>query len=172
MLTITTFQEIPTDVKNDIDLLYTIASWKNINYTNKRLQEPTIATTVVYENDILVGVSSILMRSIYNIPRIMNRYYYNDGSKGLVPKHWTGKIRKTFVDMFDQQADLAFKLGYTGVFTSRETNKAFPRLCKGLNEYSKYEWNTDDSLHQVTYSDAAKQYIIWAGDKYEYTRSI
>ena len=173
MLNITTLREIPESIQNDITLLYKIASFKNKNYTEARLKEPVIGTTVVYEDDILVGVSTILMRTCYNLPRIMNRYYYNDGSKGLRPKHFTGKIRKTFVDMFDQQTDLVYSLGYTGCFTSREKSTGFDRLVDGLNEYSKYSWKWD-SKHLVNYNDSPNnwQYIIYTGDKYEYTRSI
>ena len=74
-------------------------------YSKSELKEPIIGTTVVYEDKLLVGVSSILMRDIYNIPRIMNRYYYNDGSRGMIPKNFTGKIRGTSVEMIDQQVE-------------------------------------------------------------------
>ena len=140
------------------------------NYTKKKLIEPTLATTTVYEDDVLIGAASILKRDYFNVPRVLNRYFYLDTMKGMLPSGFTGLIRKTLVDLIDQQTDLVYELGYTGAFTSRETPKALPRLCKGLNEFSKYEWKYDiDTKHKV--SKESFQYIIYTGDKYEYTNS-
>ena len=173
MQSITTLREIPSEIQDDLALLYLQASLNNENYTVNRMKEPTIATTVVYEDDVLVGASSILMREFFTVPRIMNRYFYADlGFRGLLPSGFNGNIRSTFAVMFEQQADLIYKLGYTGCFTSREKKTAFPRLVRGLNDYSKYKWEYDlDNTYCVT-EDYQRQYIIWTGDKYEDTRSI
>ena len=141
------------------------------NYTKKRLQEPVLGVTTIRDHTSLKGVASILKREYFSVPRILNRYYFIDDMKGMLPSSFTGLIRKSLVDIVDQQTDLVYELGYTGAFTSRETSKALPRLCKGLNEFSKYEWKCDvDTKHQVT--ENSWQYIIYTGDKYEYRRSI
>ena len=173
-LKVITYEKVPTHIQNDIDLIYLEASSNNSNYSKSELKEPIIGTTVVYEDKLLVGVSSILMRDIYNIPRIMNRYYYNDGSRGMIPKNFTGKIRGTSVEMIDQQVDLVFKLGYEGAFTSREKFKGYERFFTGIKETSQYDWETDyEKRYCVNYNsqnDNNWQLIMWTGKKYEHSK--
>lgn len=167
---IKTLQEIPEETQVDIDVLYSLAGIQYINYTPERMKDPTLATTVVYEDDYLVGVSSIIKREGYNIPRIMHRYYYDDGKNGLIPKNFNGKIRTCIAEMMDQQVDLVKKLGYPGAFTSRETFKGFERTYTGINELSKYDWHTDlENRYFIT--DDSWQFIMWTGDKYEHSNN-
>lgn len=172
-LQVSTYEIVPINIQQDIHLLYNEASTNNSNYSKNELTEPVIGTTVVYEKDFLVGVSSILMRDVYNVPRIMNRYYYNDGSKGLIPKNFTGKIRGTTVEMIDQQVDLVLKMGYSGAFTSRETFKGFERFYSGIKETSIYNWETDYRkrycVNYNTQNDNNWQLIMWTGKKYEHS---
>ena len=172
-LKVITYERIPKHIQYDIDLIYLEASSNNANYTKDQLKEPIIGTTVVYEDNLLVGVSSILKRDIYNIPRIMNRYYYNDGSRGMIPKNFTGKIRGTSAEMIDQQADLVFKLGYEGAFISRETFKGFERFFTGIKEVSEYDWETDYEKRYCvncnSENDSNWQLIMWTGKKYEHS---
>ena len=164
-ITIKTLQEIPEDVQNEIDVLYTIAGYKYANYRPNAMKEPTLATTVVYEDDWLVGIGSIIMRKGYNVPRIMHRYYYNDGTTGLIPKNFNGKIRTTTVEMIDQQVELVEKLGYKGCFTSRDPYKGFQRFHSGINELSKYDWYTDLDNRYEVYKDCW-QLIMGYGEKF------
>ncbi len=167
-ITIKTLQEIDEKTQLDIDYLYSYAGIKLKNYRPDMMQDPTLATTVVYDGDELVSASSIIKREGYNIPRIMHRYFYADDKKGLVPKNFNGKIRTVIIDMMDQQVDLVKKLGYSGAFTSRETFKGFERTFTGIKEGSKHEWHTDLE-NRYFIIGTSWQFIMWTGDKYEHS---
>ena len=172
-----TFLKLPETLKQKVDIFYEQASKSNSklasNYTKDKLKENVWATSVILENNQVVGVASVLHRDIYgNNARIMNRYFYRPESyPGLMPELYAGiNTRQTSIDMIDQQTDIAYSLGFSGVFVSqgRPKNVILKRMCAAHNNHSKYKWTMDEKnkylVHRAAHNDKSWQWIFYNGE--------
>ena len=143
-----TYTEVPKDVQSDIDWIYQIVMHqggkRSINYTDKKLSEPVIATTIRYdEYGDPVSTARILVRDAYeDSVRVLDRYALIEGQNGLLPKNYDGKFKPETSEMLEQQTDFCKEKGFGCIFFSlnMKAKRVITRVVDGHNQYSKYNW--------------------------------
>lgn len=78
------------ELEKDIDYIYDNISRNHINYLREKLQEPTLYTTIRYDevgNPVATG--RVLHRKVWdNAVRLLDRYALIEGNNGLLPKKY------------------------------------------------------------------------------------
>jgi hypothetical protein len=180
MITVNTWQDFRDrpEVLEKIDYLLEKAqndsnNRMQYNYTRTKISfEHTLAISIAERNGIPFSYSSLMNRPMYKkSARVISRFYYN-------PLHKIKGIRNAemplkhiwrdhTIQMIEQQTDLAYKLGYDGVFISQHDKsiKFFGRMYKGLLVKSKYnDWNFSGAgLYKVCNGKDCKHMIIYRG---------
>jgi len=135
-----------------------------MNYTPERRFKGNIVGISITDN----CVSSMLHRKLFgNTIRVLNRYYH---------KHMTFKemknvklCRETPMIMLKEQTELAYKLGYKGVFFSRggeHSRRRIERLYKAIQAkgYEGFKVDLNNRYNVCHNGDDCKQWIVWHGN--------
>jgi len=183
MITVNTWQDFRDrpEVLEKIDFLLEKAQTDPnnrmpANYSKEKIAlDFTLAVSIAERDGEPFSYSSIMHRKIFkNSARVISRFYYHPlhKIKGLrnaeMPlKHiW----RDHTIDMIEQQTEIAFELGYDGVFISQHDKslKFFTRMYNGLLVKSKYkDWKfKGNKLYNVCHGHECQHMIIHKGNFY------
>lgn len=99
-----------TELHNDINYIYDNISRNHANYLRERLQEPTLWTTIRYnENGNPVATGRVLHRSVWSkAVRLLDRYALIEGNNGLLPKQYGFSWMLTEQEKVTQEWDTRF----------------------------------------------------------------
>lgn len=131
-----------------------------------------IAYSLAELDDIPVCINLLQDRTFYNgMARVASRYYIDSVNEGLKTP-WMkikGDTRPFTAQMIDQQTELAFNLGYKGVFFSRNANyRILKNIHSGMLKRSKYkDWVIEDKDRLFKLCDGpvgCNQWIVWKGE--------
>ena len=176
-----TYSEISSSVKNDMKYLYELAVNDRHNryvenYMPKRLNDPYIAITIVYDDsDTPYCISNIIHRDIFNESvRVLNRFYLHtkdEDRKGIKPPAMDLKnlIRPATAEMINQQVEFCEDNGLFDMFfsTQYKNPKQMERFTNGVNNVCNYGWHTDSTNKYVVCNGEPKdcsQWISWRGE--------
>jgi hypothetical protein len=170
------------EVKEKIDYLMMLAQHDNNNrmpdnYSIQKLAlNDTIAVSIAERNGIPFCYSSIMNRSVYKqSARVLSRYYYHPLHKirGLNPAEMPSIKtiwRDHAIKMVESQTELAFQLGYDGVFMSQHDKSVrfFTRMYHGLIEKcSIKDWDFDPGKqYRVCNGPDCEHWVISHGKFY------